>query len=249
MENEIKPYYQDESCKIYNGDYLQFIKNISADYCFTSPPYNQGRSIGGSTRGIKKIYSGYDDNLAIGQYAEMLSNLTDKLFPVISKYLIINIMYGTNNKFDLYKWLGKYYSNIKDVLVWEKPIQPAMCNNILTHNYENIFILSKEPENRKYNKDFGNKGDYRTCFKMRPNTRINKLRFACKGNLAIMPIQLAHHIIETFTKPNDTILDPFLGSGTTARACKDLGRKCIGIEISKEYCDIAVRRLGQEVLF
>lgn len=46
-----------------------------------------------------------------------------------------------------------------------------------------------------------------------------------------------------------TILDPFLGSGTTARACKDLGRKYIGIEIEKKYCDIAVQRLGQEVLF
>jgi len=43
------------------------------------------------------------------------------------------------------------------------------------------------------------------------------------------------------------VLDPFLGSGTTARACKDLGRKCIGIEISKKYCDIAIKRLGQEV--
>jgi DNA modification methylase len=44
------------------------------------------------------------------------------------------------------------------------------------------------------------------------------------------------------------VLDPFLGSGTTARAAKDLGRKCIGIEIEEKYCAIAARRMAQSVM-
>jgi len=61
------------------------------------------------------------------------------------------------------------------------------------------------------------------------------------------PLELMHWCLN-FAPGASTILDPFMGSGTTLRAAKDLGRKCIGIEISREYCDIAIRRLQQEVL-
>lgn len=62
------------------------------------------------------------------------------------------------------------------------------------------------------------------------------------------PLALMTWCIATFGANAITILDPFMGSGTTLRAAKDLGRRAIGIELEEKYCAIAVERLRQEVL-
>jgi len=62
------------------------------------------------------------------------------------------------------------------------------------------------------------------------------------------PVALMRWCIEFLPPDARTILDPFMGSGTTLRAAKDLGRKAIGIEIEERYAEIAAKRMSQEVL-
>lgn len=61
------------------------------------------------------------------------------------------------------------------------------------------------------------------------------------------PVSLLKRLVESGSKENDLVLDCFMGSGTTAVACKQLNRNFIGFEISKEYCDIANERLSKEI--
>jgi len=69
---------------------------------------------------------------------------------------------------------------------------------------------------------------------------------APNGHPAPKPEELILHLLDVFH--GETVLDPFMGSGTTLVAAKQLGRQAIGIEIEERYCEIAVKRLAQEVL-
>lgn len=72
-------------------------------------------------------------------------------------------------------------------------------------------------------------------------TKKEKGDFNC--HITVKPIALIEHLIKVFSKKDALVVDPFLGSGTTAIACQNLQRKCIGIELNKVYYDICIRRL------
>jgi site-specific DNA-methyltransferase (adenine-specific) len=121
-------------------------------------------------------------------------------------------------------WGGNYYTDILEVarcwIVWVKPPFPTMSEiDMAWTNFD------------KPSKVFH-------CPRVNPSIHPTQ-----------KPEKLIQWVIDNYTEKDSIILDPFLGSGTTAVACKNLGRKFIGIEISPEYCKIAEDRLRQEVLF
>lgn len=64
------------------------------------------------------------------------------------------------------------------------------------------------------------------------------------GHLTVKPVPLIEHLVRLFSSPGQVVLDPFLGSGTTAVACRNTGRHCIGIEVRQDYLGIAEQRLA-----
>ena len=80
-----------------------------------------------------------------------------------------------------------------------------------------------------------------TVWRMTPPSDID-------GHPCPFPVTLAVRCISATTRPSETVLDPFMGSGTTLLAAKSLGRRAIGIEIEERYCEIAAQRCSQEVL-
>ena len=72
--------------------------------------------------------------------------------------------------------------------------------------------------------------------------------FDPNGHPCPKPVEWARWLVSRAITETGTVLDPFMGSGTTLRAAKDLGRKAIGIEIEEKYCEIAARRCAQEVM-
>jgi site-specific DNA-methyltransferase (adenine-specific) len=82
--------------------------------------------------------------------------------------------------------------------------------------------------------------DWTIDYQQVKNVSLEKTEHPCQ-----IPTALMRHVLRLF---DGDIIDPFMGSGTTLVAAKQLGREAIGIEIEERYCEIAVKRLAQEVL-
>ena len=124
------------------------------------------------------------------------------------------------------------------MLIWNKtnPL-PVYNNHYLIDKEYIIFIRDKGLEFRAKNFEYG-----KTIFQYPINLR-DKRKY---GHPTIKPLPIIERLIENSSKEGDIILDPFMGSGTTAVAAKRLNRQYIGYELNKKYCEVANQRIEEE---
>lgn len=241
----VQPYYQDEAVTIYHGDcreVLPSFANDSVEIAVTSPPYNLVRewSGGGPNSKMKQLErryeEWYDDSLPEDEYQELQKTVIRECLRVAVSSVFYNhkVRYALKRRGQIYHpldWLREF--PIWCEIIWDRcGAQGGNSGRFLIQD-ERIYQLGNQ---RKW------KGaqSFTTIWRIPPD-RV-------EGHVCAFPEELAARCIVTTTDPGDVVLDPFMGSGTTLRAAKDLGRKAIGIEIEERYCEIAAKRMAQQVL-
>lgn len=235
---------------IYNADCLDVlsqIENQSIDLVVTDCPYKIVS--GGATKnrdntavgGILGKHRGVSNNLNIEETRKgKMFKHNDILFkdwlPEIYRVLKPNthcyIMINARNVKELQTECEKVGFQFQNLLIWEKGnVTP---NKFYMNAYEMILML-KKGKARKIN----NMG-YSNILKV-PNVKGQR------NHPTEKPIELMKILIENSSNIGDVVLDPFMGSGSTGVACKDLQRDFIGIEIDKTYFDVAERRLADNL--
>ena len=215
----MKPYYQDKWVTIYHGDCREILPTLEpVDLVLTDPPY-----------GISYAGAEWDK--------ELFSNIIVWLLPLIKEKLNIGCHafiwcpFIDINSFDgvfiAAKNFGHYRNNMRWMQCWNPIgvlVKGTPRENIIGgKNYYESYLSAITAQ--------GNGNNYRRYDHQTPK-----------------PDDTNAYIIAHWSIGNDTILDPFLGSGTTCYCAKKLNRKSIGIEIEEKYCEIAAKRCMQTVM-
>jgi len=257
-------YYKTKNGILYHGNNIQVMKELfdkkqMVDCVITSPPYDNLRQ--------------YDAMFDFESTAETLAQIIDKgriIVWVVGDSTKNGNESGNSFRQALY-FRDKCGLNLHDTMIYHKeiPTWNPSCKRY-KQQIEYMFIFSKgrvsvfnpiedvpvknmSPRICKANRNGKNP---------RYEMYVPKKDKTCRGNIwkyavgsgsatdkvafqhpAIFPEKLVHDHIISWSNPGELILDPFMGSGTTAIECERLGRKWIGIEVSKKYCGIVVERL------
>jgi site-specific DNA-methyltransferase (adenine-specific) len=217
----VKPYYQDDSVTLYHGDCRDILPQLVGEFfVWSDPPYNVG-----------KDYKGWNDNMPEPEY---LAFCADWIWQV--KRLAPEMCIYPPRKYYLDYWnmLGKEYKQI--ILPWtpEGAIRGGFINQ-----YASLLTNAKPKELRV--KDVWLK------------VQMQGLGYFFKEDNHSHPgytsEDLTGRVLRYLAGPDLPVLDPFGGSGTTARVAKNMGRKCVTIELSEYWCEfIASQRLAQMVM-
>lgn len=233
--------------KIIQGDCLEVMKNIpnnSVDLICIDPPYMTTKE-------------NWDKKEAINE------ELSKELYRIAKDSCSLYCWCGIGEKSQsLIRWFPIFHKDwyFKDLITWKKSRGIGMRKGWLYTREECMwfvkdnkkFIWNKENQYDLTDKRLfslpNNKSDYKRWTNVW--TDIKELAGSMKSNpfqhFTSKPHELIERIIKVHTKQNDIVLDCFMGSGTTAVACKQLGRNFIGIELEQSYINISNERLKNE---
>jgi len=238
--------------KIYNMDCLNGMKllnNQSIDLIITSPPYN-----------IEKKYIEYNDNQEQEEYINWLIIRIKEFERILKPHgsLWLNVGYRKLKNgnipitYQLYSHISLF---LNQEIVWEYGAGLTYKSRF-NHRSERWMWYIKDSNNYIFKPDEVrdiNLTKYKKDKRNNPNGKLpgDVWYFPhIAGNFkerekhpAQFPENMIERIIKSCSNENDLILDPFMGSGTTAKAAKSNNRNYIGFDISKEYCDIAKNRI------
>jgi len=250
-----KPYFENDKISIFKEDILKIIAipENSIDLIITSPPYN-----------VDIHYNSHADNLTYDDYLEFTQKWIKKCFDLAKNEgrFLLNIPLDKNKGGQksvgaditkIAKDIGwKYHStiiwnegNISRRTAWGS-FMSASAPYVIAP-VELILVLYKD----NWKKTGGSRKNDITKQEFMDWTNgvwtfPGQSKKGAGGHPAPFPIELPRRCIKLFSFIGDTVLDPFLGSGSTLIASYLHNRKGVGVDIDKDYCDIALRRLQQE---
>jgi site-specific DNA-methyltransferase (adenine-specific) len=239
----LKAYYEDETTTIYladNREALPLLPSESVDMVFTSPPYNKrtGNNFrvghGGSSwkrAALAEGYESYDDAMPYEKYVLWQKSFLSEYWRVIGDSGAIyynhkpRVQYGKlQTPLDLNPGLP-----VRQIVIWDRGGGYNYGEGFYMPACEWVVIFAKDGFALR-DKSASAVGD---VWRIAPETNT--------PHPAPFPLELPKRALETTTA--EVILDPFMGSGTVGVACAIQGRKFIGIELSREYCDYAIARI------
>lgn len=216
--------FEEEKMKLLQGDCLELLKDIpdnSIDLVVTDPPY----CIGTTSNGSKGSYT--DNNLIKPFFEILFKEFSRVLKQDGSAYICTD---WRTYPF-LYPILKKYF-NVPNLIVWDYEWMKAGTFYRFTHEF---IMFATMPDCKR---TFG--GGEKDIWRIRC---INYTNLKEKLHQAQKPVELMEKMILNSSTENGTVLDCFMGSGTTGVACVNLNRNFIGMEIDEHYFEVAKKRI------
>lgn len=228
----MQPYFQNDLVTLYNGNCFEFMNSLtdeSIDCVITDPPYSERTHKNAKKNdselgyGVKAIdFDSFTDELLLNAYNQMAR--------VTKSWIISNIDYNHAFRFETQPPDGMIQKRI-GVWVKNNPM-PQISADRPAQGWEAISYLHRVDRKSVWNGG-GHAGNY-----------VSNLATPT-GHPTPKPLSMVSSFVERFTQPNDLILDPFAGGGTTLLASRNLGRRAIGIELEEKYCELIANRLSQ----